>query len=141
MFSLEGIRGHQKEYIEWILAQASESDCPVTDFLTESAYQFLAESLVTPLQIEQYLSLAFESAYRVGIKPVTKEILQGVLAHGLDDLEPRLIRQGYNVKVLSELLNLPSRQVRSFLYGQLPPGQTQDLREQILKLGIPLLAS
>jgi hypothetical protein len=141
VFSLEGIRGHQKEYIEWILQQASESERPVTDFLTDSAYQFLADSLVTPLQIEQYLSLAFEAAYRVGTKPVTKEILQGVLAQGLDDLEPRLIRQGYNVKVLSELLNLPSRQVRSFLSGQLPPGLTQDLREQMLKLGIPLLAS
>ena len=141
VFSLEGIRGHQKEYIEWILHNSSDSERPVADFLTEEAYQFLADSLVTPLQIEQYLSLAFEAAYRVATKPVTKEILQGVLAHGLDDLEPRLIRQGYNVKVLSELLNLPSRQVRSFLYGQLPPGQTQDLREQMLKLGIPLLAS
>jgi hypothetical protein len=28
--------------------------------------------------------------------------------------------------------------VRSFLYGQLPPGRTQDLREQMLKIGIPL---
>lgn len=138
---MEGIRGHQKEYIEWILHNSSDSERPVTDFLTESAYQFLAESLVTPLQIEQYLSLAFEAAHRVATKPVTKEILQGVLAYGLDDLEPRLIRQGYNVKVLSELLNLPSRQVRSFLYGQLPPGQSQELKEQMLKLGIPLLAS
>jgi type II secretory pathway predicted ATPase ExeA len=141
VFSLEGIRGHQKEYIEWILHNSSDSERPVTDFLTESAYQFLADSLVTPLQIEQYLSLAFEAAHRVATKPVTKEILQGVLAYGLDDLEPRLIRQGYNVKVLSELLNLPSRQVRSFLYGQLPPGQSQELKEQMLKLGIPLLAS
>jgi hypothetical protein len=56
-----------------------------------AAYQFLADSLVTPLQIEQYLSLAFEAAYGVATKPVTKEILQGVLAQGLDDLEPRLL--------------------------------------------------
>ena len=141
IFSLEGIRGHQKEYIEWILHQASDSERPIMDFLTEEAYQFLAESLVTPLQIEQYLTLAFESAHRVGQKPVTKEIIEGVLAQGLDDLEPRLIRQGYKVKVLAQLLNIRPREVRSFLYGQLPPGRTQDLREQMLKLGIPLLAS
>ena len=77
----------------------------------------------------------------MGQKPVTTDILKTTLAHGLDDLEPHLVRHGYNVKVLAELLNVRSAEVRSFLHGQLPPGRTSELREQMLKIGIPLLAS
>jgi cystathionine beta-lyase/cystathionine gamma-synthase len=60
------------------------------------------------------------------------------LATGLDDLEPRLIRHGYNAKVLAELLNIRVSEVNSFLHAQLPPGRTEDLRDQMLKIGIPL---
>ena len=141
VFSLEGIRGRQREYIEWVLQQASNDETQPTELLTEEALVFFAERLTTPLQVEQYLTLAFEAAHRVGQKSVTVDILQTTLAHGLDDLEPHLIRHGYNVKVLTELLNIRSAEVRSFLNGQLPPGRTQELRDQMLKLGIPLLAS
>jgi O-acetylhomoserine/O-acetylserine sulfhydrylase-like pyridoxal-dependent enzyme len=98
----------------------------------------LVERLATPLQIEQYLTLAFEEAYSIGQKPVTAEVIENVLAQGLDDLEPRLTRHGYNAKVLAELLNVRPAEVRSFLHGQLPPGRTQDLRDQMLRVGIPL---
>jgi type II secretory pathway predicted ATPase ExeA len=43
--------------------------------------------------------------------------LEGI---GLDDLEPSLIRHGYNAKSLAELLNVRTTEVRSFLHGQLP---------------------
>ena len=82
--------------------------------------------------------MALEQAYRIGQKPVTTEVVELVLAQGLDDLEPRLIRNGYNAKVLAHLLNLRPTEVRSFLHGQLSTGRTQDLREQMLKLGIPV---
>jgi hypothetical protein len=84
------------------------------------------------------LTLAFEQAYRLGVKPVTAEIIESVLAIGLDDLEPSLIRHGYNAKSLAELLNVRTTEVRSFLHGQLPPGRTQDMRDQMLRIGIPL---
>ncbi len=141
VFSLEGIRGCQREYIEWVLKEATQTESQPTDLLTSEALVFLAERLATPLQIEQYLTLAFEAAHRVGQKPVTTDILETTLAHGLDDLEPHLVRHGYNVKVLAELLNVRPAEVRSFLHGQLPPGRTSELREQMLKIGIPLLAS
>jgi len=37
-----------------------------------------------------------------------------------------------------QLLNVRPAEVRSFLHGQLPPEKTQDIRDQILKIGIPL---
>jgi hypothetical protein len=44
-------------------------------------------------------------------------------------------------KVLAELLNVRISEINSFLRSQLPPGRTEDLRDQMLKIGIPLYAS
>jgi hypothetical protein len=57
---------------------------------------------------------------------VTPEVVENLLAQGLNDLEPRLTRHGYNVKVLAELLNVRAAEARSFLHDQLPHGRTQD---------------
>ena len=138
VFALEGIRGHQEQYIQWVLSQATKNKLQPTDLLTEDAISFLSERLSTPLQIELYLTLTFEQAYRLGQKPITREIIETVLAVGLDDLEPKLIRHGYNAKALAELLNVRTTEVRSFLQGQLPPGRTQDMRDPILTIAIPL---
>ncbi len=138
IFSLESIRGHQEEYIEWVLGQATKNKLQPTEILAQEAIAFLAERLSTPLQIEQYLTLAMMEAYQVGVKPITAEFMETVLANGLDDLEPSLIRHGYNAKAIAELLNVRASEVRSFLHGQLPPGRTTDMREQMLKIGIPL---
>jgi hypothetical protein len=67
---------------------------------TEQAIERLAECLATPLQIEHYLTLALEQAYRFGEKPVTPEIIATVMAPDIEALEPTLARQGYNVKTL-----------------------------------------
>ena len=77
----------------------------------------LSQRLTTPLQIEQYLTLAFEEAYRVGHKPVTPEIIETTLAQGLEDLEPRLVRHGYNAKNLAELLNIRRLKCALFCTG------------------------
>ena len=46
--------------------------------------------------------------------------------------------QGYNAKVLAELLNAKSREINSFLSGQLGPGRTNELHGEQLAAGIPL---
>jgi hypothetical protein len=176
-FALQGIRGHQSEYINWLLTQAivipnrkhkliSTSfshpsfiphrfiDFPKhteinwndytfekvqpTDILEAETIDYLSQRLSTPLQIEQYLTLAMNEAYQVGLKPITTDLMETVLAIGLDDLEPNLIRHGYNVRSIARLLNVKPAEVRSFLYNQLPPEKIQDMRDQILKIGIPL---
>jgi hypothetical protein len=69
---------------------------------------------------------------------VTTTILNSTLAPDMHALEPTLTRHGYNVKALSELLHIRQPEVRSFLYGQLPPGRTEELHNQLLAAGIPL---
>lgn len=137
-FSIEGIRGHESEYIEWLLTQASFEKVNPTDILSSDTIAYLAKRLSTPLQIEQYLTLAMNEAYQVGLKPITPDFMETILAIGLDELEPNLIRHGYNAKSIARLLNVRPSEVRSFLHNQLSPEKTQDMREQILKIGIPI---
>ena len=138
LFTLQGIQGHQTTFIQWLLKKCAQAKTAPTDLLTESAIELLGERLTTPLQIEQYLTVAFEEAYKAGQKPVAPEMINMILSRGLDDLEPKLIRHGYNTKVIANLLNVRPAVVRSFMHGQLSPGRTQDLREQMLKFGIPV---
>jgi hypothetical protein len=43
-----------------------------------------------------------------------------------------------NVKALSELLNVRAAEVHALLHGHLPEEHTAELKQQILKTGIPL---
>jgi hypothetical protein len=78
------------------------------------------------------------NTYKAAQKTVTPDIINLILAKGLKDLEPRPIHHGYNTKVIAGLLNVCPSVVRSFLHSQLPLGRTQDLKEQMLQMGIPV---
>jgi hypothetical protein len=54
------------------------------------------------------------------------------ISWGLTNLE------GNGLKALSELLNVRAAEVRVLLHGQLPEERTAELKQQILKTGIPL---
>ncbi len=124
---LEGIQGHQRRYITWLLEQCAAEVDP-RDILTPEALDLLAERLITPLQIQHYLTRVLEQAYRLGEKPVTPALVMRTLAPDMRDLEPTSTRYGYNRKA----------EVRAFLHGQLPPGRTEELHNQLLASGIPL---
>ena len=84
------------------------------------------------------MTLAPEEAFNIGQKPVTVDIINRVLTRTLNDPEPHLMRHGYNVKSLAQLVNVKPAEIRSFLYHQLPPGRTQELKEELLLAGVPL---
>ncbi len=71
LFSLEGIRGHTDEYIQCLLSRAALDQVSPTDIWESETISFLGQRLSTPLQIEQYLTLAMNEAYQVGVKPIT----------------------------------------------------------------------
>ncbi len=123
IFTLESMQGQQRAYIEWLLGQCTKGKTQPDAVITGEAVELLAERLVTPLQIGHYLTLAFEEAYGIGQKPVTAEIVSNVLVTSLNDPEPHLIRHGYNVKSLAQLINVKPAEVRAFLYGRLGPIQ------------------
>lgn len=136
LFVLDGIKGQERAYIQGLLEQCTKDDG--AEILTDEAIDRLAGALATPLQIEQYLTLAFEAGYEVGAHPITAEIIDNVLAADLDALEATLTRNGYSARALAELLNVRPAEVRAFLHGQLAPGRTQELHAQLLAAGLPV---
>jgi hypothetical protein len=69
---------------------------------------------------------------------VTPEIIESVLAHGLNGLEPNLARQGYDRKSLADQLGMRPKEVTAFLRGQLSPERAQEITNEMLAAGIPL---
>jgi len=135
VFELDGIRGEQDAYIRWLLEQCATDEAET--LISDEAIALLAGRLATPLQIEHYLTRAFEQAHEIAEKPVSAGLVDSVLAPGLDDLEPRLTRHGYNVKILAHELNVRQAEVRAFLRGTLPAGRTEEIHKQLLTKGIP----
>lgn len=137
VFEFEGIQGHQRRFVTWLMEQCAP-DVALSDILAPDALDLLVERLVTPLQIQHYLRRMLEEAYRLGEKPVNTTVVNTTLAPDMHALEPTLIRHGYNVKALSELLHIRQPEVRSFLRGQLSSGRMEELHNQLLFAGIPV---
>lgn len=75
VFELEPFGPDRLKYIHWLIAQAVAQKINVDTLITEEALTLLSERLTTPLQFEQYLTRAFEEAYKIGQKPVGTEKL------------------------------------------------------------------
>lgn len=138
VFSLDSLIGSQREYIEWLLNACAVENTNSNDLIEAAAIDLLATRLRTPLQIQQHLTLALETAYQVGEKPVTTTIVDSVLSKQINDLEPTLTRHGYNVKGLAEQFNAKPAEIRSLFRGQLDPIRSRELQEQMLAAGLPI---
>lgn len=101
IFTLDGITGSQREYIQWLLKTSTGKGKP-EDILTTEAVDLLAMKLRTPLQVQLHLTLAMEAGYQTGEKPITATLVESVLSRQLDDLEPTLTRHGYRLKDISD---------------------------------------
>ncbi|WP_414589295.1 ExeA family protein [Scytonema sp. PCC 10023] len=138
VFSLDGIVGSQREYIEWLVSKCTTEGTQIGDILEAEAIDLLATRLRTPLQIEQHLTLAFEAAYQLGEKPVQGAIVESVLSKQIDDLEPTLKRHGYDTKGLAEQFNAKPAEIKSLFRGQLEPARARELQELMLAAGLPI---
>jgi hypothetical protein len=69
------------------------------------------------LPFELYLTRAFEEGFRVAQKPIDVDTVNDILAPDLDGLEARLTRNGYNTKVLTEMLGAKPRRSGPFWAG------------------------
>jgi type II secretory pathway predicted ATPase ExeA len=139
VFSLEGVTGSQREYIEWLLASCARNKTLEVDAVIEpAALDLLASRLRTPLQIEQHLTLAFETGYQASEKPITEAIVESVLSKQIDDLEPTLTRHGYTPAVLSEMLGIKPGEIRALFKQTLEPDRAREVKEQMLAAGLPV---
>ena len=138
IFDLDGIVSSKREYIKWLLTKCIKPETPIDTVFSVEAIDLLADRLSTPLQIENYLTLAVEEAFTIAVRPVTNEIVTSVIAKDIDELEARLTRLGYHTKVLARILNVRPTVLKSFFHGKLPPSRVQELQNEILAAGIPI---
>ena len=138
MFAYEGVAGQQREYIAWLLNACAAADTQVGEMIDDAAIGLLAARLRTPLQIEQHLVLAFEEAFRVDVKPITSEVVEAVLTRHMDDLEPRLVRNGYDARAVADLIGAKPGEVRFLLQGRLEAESAREMTEQMLAAGLPV---
>lgn len=134
----EGVQGEKSAYIHWLFENCLKKSVKRKEIITDEALTTLADKLTTPLQIEQYLRLAFEEGYKIGQKPVDADVIESVLAKDINATEPQLTRYGYNVKNLAELLDTKPAEIRSFLNGKLTTARAQEIQNSLLVMGVPL---
>lgn len=137
IFTLDGITGSQREYIQWLLKTSTGKGKP-EDILTTEAVDLLAMKLRTPLQVQLHLTLAMEAGYQTGEKPITATLVESVLSRQLDDLEPTLTRHGYRLKDMVEQFDAKPAEIRALFNNQLDPARTAELRDRMLAVGLPI---
>lgn len=137
IFTLDGITGSQREYIQWLLKTSMGKGKP-EDILTADALDLLAKKLRTPLQVQLHLTLALEAGYQTGEKPITAALVESVLSRQLDDLEPTLTRHGYRLKDMVEQFDAKPAEIRAMFNHQLDPARTAELRDRMLAVGLPI---
>jgi hypothetical protein len=96
----------------------------------------LAQALITPLQIQKYLTAAMEIAYTAGTKPLTEEILNKALAPDLNSLKVQLARIGYQLSAVCELLHASPKEVKDFLYGKSNSPRKTEFLSAIRSIGV-----
>jgi type II secretory pathway predicted ATPase ExeA len=137
VFDIQGMVEHEKRFIYWMLEQCAKPKVKPHDIFTEDAIALLAQRLISPLQIIYYAWRTLEEAFLVGEKPVSANIVNEVLVPNLNDLEPKLARYGYSVRVLSEQLHTKPNDIKLLLKGtHASEARANDFLEQLRKLGV-----
>jgi type II secretory pathway predicted ATPase ExeA len=137
VFEFGGLRDRQRDYIDWVLKASLDEHVTPDDVITDEAATLLAAKLKTPLQIGQHLVRAFEAGFEIGAKPIDATVVEAILSRQLNDLEPRLTRNGYDVRSLVEQFEAKPAEIRQLLRGELDPGRTRELLDKMRAAGLP----
>jgi 5-carboxymethyl-2-hydroxymuconate isomerase len=138
IFTLDGIAGRQRDYIHWLLGVSTGNTVESESILTADAIEILATKLRTPLQVKLHLTLALEAGNQTGEKLVTAELVEAVMSHQLDDLEPTLARHSYRLMDMLEQFDAKASEIRALFSNQLEPKRTAEIRERMLAAGLPI---
>ena len=69
---------------------------------------------------------------------MTASVFESVLSRHIDDLEPTLTRHDYRTKDLIELFDAKATEIRGMFNNTLEPARTTELREKMLRAGLPI---
>jgi type II secretory pathway predicted ATPase ExeA len=137
VFEFGGLRDQQRDYIDWVLRASLQESVEPEAVITDEAATLLAAKLKTPLQIGQYLVRVFEAGFETGVKPLDAAVVEAVLSRQINDLEPRLTRNGYDIRSLAEQFEAKPAEIRQLLRGALDPERTRELLDEMRAAGLP----
>jgi hypothetical protein len=137
VFEFGGLRDRQRDYIDWVLRASLDEHVAPDGVVTDEAATILAARLKTPLQIGQHLVRAFEAGFEIGAKPIDATVIGAILSRQLNDLEPQLTRNGYDVRSLVEQFDAKPSEIRQLLRGDLDPARSRELMDEMRAAGLP----
>jgi hypothetical protein len=137
VFEFGGLRDQQRDYIDWVLRASLQESVAPDAIITDEAAALLAAKLKTPLQIGQHLVRAFEAGFETGVKPIDAAVVETVLSRQINDLEPRLTRNGYDIRSLVEQFDAKPAEIHQLLRGELDPERTRELMDEMRAAGLP----
>ena len=135
-FSQDSILGNMNVYINWLLNECTGEETKPEEIINPDAVSFLAEKLVTPLQVIFYLNKCFEIGFEANIKPVNIDVAEKALVPDIDSYPAKLSRSGYNMTALADYLGASSRDIKTYLAGQLNTPRAEYFNNEIHKLGV-----
>jgi hypothetical protein len=64
-------------------------------------------------------------------------VVEAILSRQLNDLEPQLTRNGYDIRSLVEQFDAKPSEIRQLLRGDLDPGRSRELMDEMRAAGLP----
>ena len=81
---------------------------------------------------------SFEAAFEAGARTVDATVVETVLSRRIDDLEPQLIRHGYDARALCEQFDAKPAEIRQLFRGGLSPQRSAELIDEMRAAGLPV---
>lgn len=146
VFECDGVAGHQRDYMAWLLAACAEDGVKVADVIDADALDLLAQKLRTPLQAAEQRSQRDQNAPGAGLRGGVPRRRQAGAGRDCGRRTqpchrrpgPRLIRNGYDAATLAREFGAKLAEIRTFLAGTLGADRTRELTDQMRAAGVPL---
>lgn len=135
--SLDGSIGDNDKFIRWLFENSiKKKPLKISEYISEEAIKYLAQELLTPLQVIFYLKLSLKLAYDTGEKPITLDIVKQVMHPDLKSIQAKLARNGYQEAAVCELFNASKKEVRDFFAGKGGKDRNIEFNQKLHQLNI-----
>jgi len=92
----------------------------------------------TALQIHEHLTKILEAGHAIAERPISAALVESILTNDHSAWVASITRHGYDVRSLSDFLNIKQTEVKQLFAGQLDPMREQELGEQLKVAGLPV---
>ena len=137
-FTFDGVADSRREFIEWLLDRCTDDKTTPEDIFSPQAIELIAERSATALQIQENLNKILIVGHETAERPISTDLVEsGFAATEQSAWLATITRHGYDVRSLSEYLNVKQSEVKQLFAGQFDPMRTSELNEQLRVVGLP----